>query len=92
MSIIVGLTHEQQISISEEYAKLGEMAEAKEPGMMVAQVFGNHMKVGVIDGQKAKALQAAFGAEYVGKTVRTAYDDPANAKVSGRPHHETEKE
>ena len=78
MSIIVDLTREQQIAISAEHEKLGAMAETGEPGMMIAQVFGNHMKVGVIDGQKAKALQVAFGVEYAGKTVRTAYDDPAN--------------
>ncbi len=83
MSIIVDLTHEQQIAIAAEYSKLDAMAEAQAPGMMVAQVFGNHMKVGVIDGQKARALQVAFGVEHAGKTVRTAYDDPANVELRG---------
>lgn len=83
MSVIVELTHEQQLAIAAEYYKLDEMAAAKEPGMMVAQVFGTHMKVGVIDHHKARALQAAFGSEHVGKTVRTAYDDPANVELTG---------
>lgn len=83
MAIIIELTNEQQRAIAAEYVKLDAMAEAKEPGMMVAQVFGNHMKVGVIDGKKARALQEVFGSEHVGKTVRTAYDDPANKEVRG---------
>ena len=83
MTVIIELTLEQMRDLAAERDKLGAMEEAKAPGMMIAQVFGDHMKVGVIDNEKARALQRAFGAENDGKTVRTAYDVPANAEVRG---------
>lgn len=78
MTVIIELTLEQMRDLAAERDKLCAMEEAKAPGMMIAQVFGDHMKVGVIDNEKARALQRAFGAENDGKTARTAYDVPAN--------------
>lgn len=69
---IIELTIEQIRDLEEERDKLGAMEDDKAPGMMIAQVFGDHMKVGVIDNQKARALQEAFGSKHVGRTVRTA--------------------
>ena len=83
MAVIVELTQEQCESLAVERAKLGAMEDEKAPGMMIAQVFGNHMKVAVIDNEKARALQRAFGAAHEGKTVRTAYDVPDNAELRG---------
>lgn len=74
MALIIDLTQEQVEALHGERAKLCEMEDARAPGMMVAQVFGNHMKVAVIDHEKARALQKAFGVAEDGKTVRTAYD------------------
>lgn len=84
MATIITLTLEQILGLANERDKLGAMEEAKAPGMMIAQVFGDHMKVGVIDHERACALQKAFGSEHEGKTVRTAYDVPANDRVEGR--------
>lgn len=86
MAVIVELTQEQCESLAVERAKLGAMEDEKAPGMMIAQVFGNHMKVAVIDNEKARALQRAFGAAHEGKTVRTAYDVPDNARSPSDLH------
>ena len=89
MAVILDLTHEQMMALEMEREKLGAMEDVKAPGMMIAQVFGDHMKVGVIDNEKARALQRAFGTENDGKTCRTAYDVPANAEINGpRPQAE----
>ena len=85
MAVVITLTQEQWEALTIERAKLGEMEDAKAPGMMIAQVFGDHMKVGVIDNEKARALQRAFGVENDGNTCRTAYEVPANAELRGRP-------
>lgn len=78
MAVIIELTLEQIRDLDEERTKLGAMEEAKAPGMMIAQVFGDHMKVGVIDHEKALAVQKAMESKHAGKTVRHAYDLPAN--------------
>ncbi|MBU3987766.1 MAG: hypothetical protein KKF85_03555 [Gammaproteobacteria bacterium] len=84
MAVVIQLTQEQWEALTIERAKLGEMEVAKAPGMMIAQVFGDHMKVAVIDNDKARAIQRAFGVANDGKTCRTAYDVPANDKAHGR--------
>lgn len=77
MAVIIELTLEQVSALKEERAKLGVMEDLNSPGMMIAQVFGDHMRVGVIDNTKAQALRIALGGTPDGKTVRTAYEDPA---------------
>lgn len=80
MTVVIELTHKQQMALAMEREKLGAMEEAKAPGMMIAQVFGDHMEVGVIDNEKARAVQRALGVKNDGKTCRTAYDVPANVE------------
>lgn len=74
---IIYLTIAQQAALAEEHEKLCAMGDDNAPGMMIAQIFGDHMRVAVIDHQKALAIQEALGKKHIGKIIKTAYDAPA---------------
>lgn len=71
--LVLDLNQEQYEALTDARDALANMETSGKPGMVVAQIFGNHMKVGVIDHDKAVALQVAFG-KSGGETARTAYD------------------
>ena len=76
--LVINLTAEQCEALADARKALAIMEADKAPGMVVAQIFGDHMKIGVIDHKKARALQVAFG-KTCGSTARTAYDDASCA-------------
>ena len=66
--IIVKLDANQVDAIRPMVNQLVDMAEAKRPGMLLAQIQGSEMSVFVADHEQGKAVQAAFGRP-VGKTT-----------------------
>ena len=73
MTLVVNLTPWQQAELADAYAQIAEMSAAGAPGMLVAQLYPDHMVVGVVEHDKAKQLQTAFGAR-PGHISRTAFD------------------
>lgn len=59
--IIVELTPEQQDQLAGAMDELHEMNERGEFGVCIAQVYGDHMRVGVLTQERAEKLHAALG-------------------------------
>lgn len=74
MTVIVGLTQEQIEAIAGEMRMIDEMAEAGTPGMLIAQVYSDHMFVGAIGEAAALGIQRVLCPAKVGSTSRSAYD------------------
>lgn len=73
--LIVQLTAEQVKQIAPAYAKLGELADAGKPGMLLAQIYGDHMRVGIMSHEAAHKIYEALGTpEERRRGHRTAYD------------------
>lgn len=61
--IIVELTPEQQDQLAGAMDELHEMNEHGQYGMCIAQVYSDHMRVGVVTQERAEKLHEAFGGE-----------------------------
>lgn len=46
--MIIELTPEQIEAIAPAYRKIGEMADEGKPGLLLAQVYGDHIRVGIM--------------------------------------------
>lgn len=57
------LTEEQEAAIEPLMERLREFEKEGKPGMAVAQVFPDHIKVGILGHEKAKAMLLAMGVE-----------------------------
>lgn len=54
--VVLDLTLEQCEKVAPFLHKLAEMAKEGKPGMLVAQVFDDHMKIGIVNHDKARVL------------------------------------
>jgi hypothetical protein len=54
--IVVMLTDEQIAILNPHLERLDAMAKEGKPGMLVAQVFVGHMRVGIINNDRARLL------------------------------------
>lgn len=54
--MIVELTPAQDEEIRPLMERIAEMAKAGKPGMLVAQIFPGHMRVGVVDNEKGRLI------------------------------------
>lgn len=73
--LIVNLTAEQIKELSAALDKIGEMADAGKPGILFAQIYGDHMRVGIMSNDAALKFYDAIGTpEERRGTHRTAYE------------------
>lgn len=73
--LIVNLTAEQVKQLSGARAKIGELADAGKPGMLVAQIYGDHMRVGIMSNEAAHKIYDALGTpQERRRSHRSAYD------------------
>lgn len=73
--LIVNLTAEQVAQLEGARAKIGELADAGKPGMLLAQIYGDHMRVGIMSNEAAHKMYEALGTpEERRRGHRTAYD------------------
>ena len=73
--LILNLTPEQVERLAGARAKIGEMADAGKPGILMAQIYGDHMRVGIMSNEAAHKLYDALGTpEERRRGHRTAYD------------------
>jgi len=70
--LIVQLTPEQIEAIAPAMERIASMAQEGKPGMCVAQVYGDHMRVGVFSHEAATSIAFALGTP--ARAHRTAYD------------------
>jgi hypothetical protein len=54
--IAIDLTMEQIEKVAPFLQKIAKMAKEGKPGMLVAQVFDDHMRLGIVDSEKATLL------------------------------------
>ena len=59
--IIVGLTKKQQQQILGIMGELGRMASEGTPGMAIAQVFDDHMRVELLSHEQGMKIKSALG-------------------------------
>lgn len=71
-TIIVDLTQSQIDEIEPIMEQAREGADNGNPGMVVAQIFGNHMRIGYLIGEKADVI--AHRLNGVVQRTRSAYD------------------
>lgn len=74
-SLVVALTADQIEQLGEAYGLLTQMEKDGEPGMLLAQIFGDHMRVGVLSNERAVSVQVALGTTSRPVT-RSAFDKP----------------
>ena len=73
--LIVNLTAEQVKQLAGARAKIGELADAGKPGMLVAQIYGDHMRVGIMSNETAHKIYDALGTPQERRRGhRSAYD------------------
>jgi hypothetical protein len=72
-SLIIDLTEEQHFYLGGFLREIEEMSQAGKPGMLVAQVYGRSMVVGVIPHEKAIKVQEAMRGSS-GKTTSSPDD------------------
>lgn len=75
MSVVVNLTDDQMESVQEFLEAAREAEISKEPGMVLAQVFNGHMRVGFLPNAKAAAVVLALGGD-IKHFSRTAFGKP----------------
>jgi hypothetical protein len=69
--IVIKLTNKQIDQLSPLRDKL---LLAEKPGMVLAQIFDNHMDAGFVSYEKSIKLQKIMNRKKVGKVITTAYD------------------
>lgn len=70
--MIIELTQEQIDAIAPAYRKTGEMADDGKPGMLLAQIYGDHMRVGIMSHENGVKVIEALGSTM--RTHRNAYE------------------
>jgi hypothetical protein len=58
--LIVKLTAEQVEQLAGAHAKIVAMADAGKPGILAAQIYGDHMRVGIMSNEAAHAMYDAL--------------------------------
>lgn len=71
--MIIKLTPEQIEAIAPAYRKIGEMADEGKPGLLLAQVYGDHIRVGIISHENGVKMLEALGSDPT-RTHRSAYE------------------
>ncbi|MCB1768652.1 MAG: hypothetical protein KDJ31_02965 [Candidatus Competibacteraceae bacterium] len=71
--VIVGLTEDQQLQILGIMGELGRMASEGTPGMAIAQVFDDHMRVELLSNEQGMKIKAALGRSG-SRTITSAWD------------------
>jgi hypothetical protein len=61
MALVVQLTPEQDAEIQPLMEQIRKMGDEGKPGMLVAQVFPGHMRLGVVSNERAQQIAAAGG-------------------------------
>lgn len=73
--LIVNLTAAQVEQLAGARAKICELADAGKPGMLLAQIYGDHMRIGIIGHEAAHKIYDALGTpEERRRCHRTAYE------------------
>lgn len=73
--LIINLTDEQVENMASVYEKIKEMDDSGKPGALIAQVYSDHMRVGILNNADVRKIQEALGIpEYRRIVHRTAYD------------------
>lgn len=71
--VIVGLTEDQQLQILGIMGELGRMASEGTPGMAIAKVFDDHMRVELLSNEQGMKIKAALGRSG-SRTITSAWD------------------
>lgn len=73
--LIIKLTAAQIHELAGAYTQIGEMAKAGKPGTLFAQVYGDHMRVGIMSNESMTKLYEAMGTPMEKRQAhRSAYD------------------
>lgn len=73
--LIINLTSEQIAALSGARDQIGRMADSGKPGAICAQVYGDHMRVGIMSNEAMHKMYAAMGTPEEKRAAhRTAYD------------------
>lgn len=73
--LIVQLTDEQIAAIAPAFEKIVEMASTGNPGALLAQVYRDHMRVGVMSNASMMSIYDAIGTPMERRIARSsAYD------------------
>jgi hypothetical protein len=73
MTTIVQLTADQLAQIAADQELIAQLGREGTTGMLLAQIHGAEMRVGVLSPEKAKAVQVALGGNG-NETIRFAHE------------------
>ena len=73
--LIINLTPDQIQQLSGAYKQIGEMAAIGKPGTLCAQIYGDHMRVGIMNNESMTKLYEAMGTPKEKQALhRSAFD------------------
>lgn len=72
MATIIELTPEQQALIEPLMTRIAQMSEEGKPGILAAQVFPDHMRVGIISHEAGVEMIQKTGGDTTAR-IRSAY-------------------
>lgn len=79
--LIIQLTPDQIGALAGARDQIGRMADAGKPGAICAQVYGDHMRVGIMSNEAMQKMYEAMGTPEEKRAAhRTAYDLAADKR------------